>query len=147
MPKISCKFPRGQWVIMIDWNEMAEWCHMMSQNLVNISSCNSLQPDDAKPLPELMLNSHQWGLARLILGLRPVNENKVSHWMGANLESALVLGHSPEGISLELLKISILDLSLKITASRFHPHIPWTNELTHWPLGDFTEILDKLFSS
>ena len=41
-----------------------------------------------------------------------------------------VLWHSPEGYSYEMLKISTLDVSLKITNSRLHPHLPGTNELT-----------------
>ena len=39
-----------------------------------------------------------------------------------------VLQHSPEGISPEMLKISILDINLKMTNSRLQPYFPGTNE-------------------
>ena len=54
-----------------------------------------LNPDGIKPLPDPMFTYHQWDhKSELILGLRPANERRrykvtPSHWLGANLESAL----------------------------------------------------------
>ena len=38
--------------------------------------------------------------------------------------------HSPMAISQEMLNISILDISLKITILKLLPHLPWANELS-----------------
>ena len=37
----------------------ALWCHMATENWVNIGSGNGLLPDGTKPLPEPMLTYHQ----------------------------------------------------------------------------------------
>ena len=42
---------------------------------------------------------------------------------------------------MEMLKMTILDMILKITNSRLQPHLSGPNELTHWPLGDLDVIL------
>ena len=61
-------------------------------------------PDGTKPLPEPMLTDHHWDL--VVFTLRAISQ--------------------------KMLKISVLDMSLIITHSRLHPHLPWASELTHW---------------
>ena len=43
-----------------------QWCHMAAFIWVSIGAGNSLLPDGTKPLPELMLTNHQWGLSAFI---------------------------------------------------------------------------------
>ena len=78
------------------------WCRILTQIWVNISSGHGLFPDNAKPLPETMLTNHQWSF-------------------GIHLRT----------ISQEMPKISILDMSLKITNWRLQSHFPWARELTY----------------
>ena len=41
---------------------VAWWCYIVQEIWVSTSSGNGLLPDNTKPLPESMLNNHQWGL-------------------------------------------------------------------------------------
>ena len=56
-----------------------------------------------------------------------------------------VLWHSPGGNF--MLKIPILNMSLKITNLRLQPHIPGTNELTHWGRDKMAAIFQTTFSN
>ena len=73
------------------------------------TSSNCLMPDSTKPLTGPILTYHQcWGCCGFHLGM----------------------------ISLEMLKISILDMSFKITNQRLRSHLPGANALTipaSWP--------------
>ena len=66
---------------------------------VNFGSGNGLLPDGTKPLLEPMLYYHEWGLKAYTRG----------------------------AISQEMLKISILDMSLEITYLSFQSNLPGAN--------------------
>ena len=128
---------------------------MASQNLVNIGSGDGLLPDGTKPLPEPMLSSIEvlWHTPKAISqemlkvsildmsleitvnigsgdgllsdGTKPLPEPMLS--------SIEVLWHTPKAISQEMLKVSILDMSLEITSLRLWPYLPGANELKETP--------------
>ena len=52
-----------------------------------------------------------------------------------------VFWHSSEGTLEEMLKISILEMSLKITNSTLQLHVQGANESTHLPLDKMSSIL------
>ena len=85
---------------------------MAAKNWVNIGSGNGLLPDGTKPLPEPMLTDNQWGIVAFTWGQF---HNKYS-------------------------RLSILNMSLKITYLKLQPHLPGANELKHILLIDIFSI-------
>ena len=75
---------------------------MGTEICVNIAPCNGLLPDCTKPLPELMLTTHQRGLCH-------------SHRYKCPTKCSIYLS-----------------LSLKIINLRLNSHLSKANELTHW---------------
>ena len=125
----------SQWETSLQWNTVSHW---LGTNLESISpelpsggsiaivnepcnNINSLWPSHA-------ICCHRTGstLAQVMACcLMAPSHHLNQYW----LIIGNILWHSPEAISQEMLRISIPDMSFKITNLRVHPHFPGANEL------------------
>ena len=94
-------------------------CSPVTQIWVNIGSGNGLLPYGTKPLPEPMLTYHQ----RCSLAFT---------WEQSHAQVLMNLIHN---------------MCSEIACSKLLPHLPGTNELTHWILHKMTDILHTTISN
>ena len=134
---------------------------MATEIWVNIGLGNGLLPDGTKPLPKPMLTDHQWSPSdihtKAISQKMPLTSItkiclKITHLkLHSNFPGANELTVSAQ---VTTLYNEFENYTSKISATC--PRGQWVNvrlittchkPLTHWPLGDLNEILDKGFSS